>query len=176
MKSTELSFVPITSYKTCKNILFIDSSTYNEDVVIDNPIVEVNTPMGYNVILNYYPKQINKFNSNSFKITKTLNPDNLTSLPSGLYTFTFSICPNDKIKHTVNYFNVCNEVKALASQICCLDTCNDKELFDKIKELIDNLHYVKTFAELCNDVKKAQALYNLTVKEINKLKLKNCGC
>jgi hypothetical protein len=175
MTNTELNFIAVNNYKTCKSIVFIDASDYNPDVEITQAKVIVDTPMGYSCDLSFYPKKINKFNSNSLKITNVTNTNQLTSLPSGLYKFNFSICPNEQIKQTVNYFNVCIELKQLADIVCCLNESEEKEL-THIKKLIENLHYVKTYAEICNDVKKAKKLYDYTVKEINRLSKAGCGC
>jgi len=100
MTNTELNFIAVNNYKTCKSIVFIDASDYNPDVEITQAKVIVDTPMGYSCDLSFYPKKINKFNSNSLKITNVTNTNQLTSLPSGLYKFNFSICPNEQIKQT----------------------------------------------------------------------------
>lgn len=78
-----------------KTIGIADSSTYDPNIIIANPTMEITPPGGYNrVSLPFQPKSINTYNSNLVGITNACDQDQLVNMPDGLYILRYSINPN----------------------------------------------------------------------------------
>lgn len=72
-----------------------DASTYDPDIPIANPSLEVTPPGGFSkVTLPFTPKSINTINSNLAGITIACDYDSLMVMPDGIWTFKYSIKPN----------------------------------------------------------------------------------
>lgn len=155
----ELSF-EILEQKDCNILSLLDTSIYLEDVPITSPIIKIFPPNWDKYIsLPLVRSQIN-----------LIRPSNIRykTFPGGIYSIEISICPNAKVYHKQCYLHICNELK-LISQLAC-DSDNYEELFDIRMKL-------ETAQDMVYDgnVKEGTTLYNIAVKELNKIKQKDCG-
>ncbi len=153
----------------CEYLTIIDTSEYNPDVPIENPILRIELP-NFNkyVDIPYTPKAVNNINSNLLKLTTTK-----CDLPSGVYTITQSICPNDKLSTTYSVLNVCPDMKTLGCALCDVGS-SDPDKYKEFHELLMSLDIAKFLIEKCNNLTDGVELYNITSKKISKLK--DCNC
>lgn len=81
-----------------------DISLYNPDMSITNVSLKVNIPGSD---CDYFPLFMLKgrtfLTSNSFNLTNTTCSGGLQDLPDGIYTFTYSVCPNETVYYTIKY-------------------------------------------------------------------------
>lgn len=110
---TVLSMEPILM-NDCTVISLLDTSTYNPDLPIENAYLEVIPPnfSGY-VQVSYQPQAVNVLNTQNLRLSN-LRVD----LPSGLYTITATIKPNDQLRETFYFLQTCKERQRLTELIC----------------------------------------------------------
>jgi len=151
MKST-LTYT-ILEQCDCNIISFLDTSEYEGDVT--------------NLVLKIFPPDLNSYvniNYNQNAIT-LIKPEIIkhSSLPSGIYTFVQSICPNEDTEVTSCYLHVCKEredIKKLA--------CDDANL-EALSNLLFYLDIAQGIVSECKT--KALEILHIVRKEIEKLKM-----
>ncbi len=81
-----------------------DISLYDNNMSITNVSLKVNIPGS---TCDFFPlfrlKGRTFLTSNSFGLTNTTCSAGLNDLPDGIYTFTYSVCPNASVYYTVKY-------------------------------------------------------------------------
>jgi hypothetical protein len=81
-----------------------DISLYDSNLSITNASLKVNIPGSD---CDFFPiftvKGRTFLTSNSFGITNTFCSTGLNDLQDGIYTFTYSVCPNDTVYYTTKY-------------------------------------------------------------------------
>ena len=156
-----------------KYLMLYDLSVYNTDVPVTNAIYRITLPnFNQYVEVNYTPGTLLNVNSNILKLTDTLDPGALISLPTGLYVIRQSICPNDKLYYEYRYFNIQPDLEYLTQAVC--DKYDDKKALEDLFDIKMQLETAKMLAEGCGKDKQAAALYNVAKKRINYLGL--CSC
>lgn len=156
---TNLDFQIVEDYKDLMSFSIIDKSSYNVDLPIKNPIVEIQLP-NYTTksILYYNPRQVNTVNNFLLGLGES-------ELNSGLWRFRFSINPNTTLFQEVTTLIITPEINKLLRSLCN-DTSNENVL--KIADLKSKLELAKYITETCNE-DKGILLFNETVREINTL-------
>ena len=156
---TNLDFQIVEDYKDLMSFSIIDKSSYNVDLPIKNPIVEIQLP-NYTTksILYYNPRQVNTVNNFLLGLGES-------ELNSGLWRFRFSINPNTTLFQEVTTLIITPEINKLLRSLCN-DTSNENVL--KIADLRSKLELAKYITETCNE-DKGILLFNETVREINTL-------
>lgn len=156
---TNLDFQIVEDYKDLMSFSIIDKSSYNVDLPIKNPIVEIQLP-NYTTksILYYNPRQVNTVNNFLLGLGES-------ELNSGLWRFRFSINPNTTLFQEVTTLIITPEINKLLRSLCN-DTSNENVL--KIADLKSKLELAKYITETCNE-DKGILLFNETVREINAL-------
>lgn len=148
----------------------LDTSVYNSDISIDNPILRITIPNFEKFVdIPYIPNTIIRFNNN------TLFSDKSCNLSSGLYKIVQSVCPNDILQKTHYFFHSAKEYQELAELVCQYRSDNDKVNIEKVWELKMQLDEVQDLATVCACPDKAVSLYNIVVKEIERMK-RDCNC
>lgn len=152
----------------------LDLSVYNTDIPVTNAIYRIELPnFSKYVDVSYTPGSLVNINSNLLRLTNTTKVDGLVNIPAGLYRITQSICPNDKLYHEFNFFNIEPDLMKLAELICESETKSGAD-FERLFILKGRLETSKIMAESCCLEDEAIKLYNTTVKEIQKLKSDCC--
>jgi hypothetical protein len=148
MAKTELNIAFVENNQKCDQIAFIDLSVYNSDIPVKTPIVTILYPdFTIPISLGYTPRSTN--------IVETTCID-------GLYTFEISVCPNDMLKKTFYYFQLCNWYKWLSTELCKYSGNKTK-----INELIDLYKYSLAIKEVSNsEPKKAIIMFNYLKSKI----------
>jgi len=156
---TNLDFQIVEDYKDLMSFSIIDKSSYNVDLPIKNPIVEIQLP-NYTTksILYYNPRQVNTVNNFLLGLGES-------ELNSGLWRFRFSINPNTTLFQEVTTLIITPEINKLLRSLCN-DSSNENVL--KIADLKSKLELAKYVTETCNE-DKGLLLFNETVREINTL-------
>ena len=115
-------------------------------------------------ILRIFPPDFDSYGQIEYNMTGVsfIRPEHIkhSNLPSGLYTFVQSICPNDKTEVKTCYLHVCPE-RCKLSKLACED---DNE---KITDLWFQLEVAQSMVEECPE--KACQLFEEIKKEISKL-------
>lgn len=103
-----------------------DISLYDSNMSITNPSLKVNIPGSD---CDFFPVFMLKgrtfLTSNSFNLTGAYCSEGLQDLPDGIYTFTYSVCPNDAVYYTVKYLRTKsteNQILNLLSSILTVST------------------------------------------------------
>lgn len=158
----------VISDQDCRFFNLVDTSIYNPDLEITNPIYRIVLPnFDKYVEIPYSPNTVTVINSNLLKLTTEPG-----CIPDGLYTITQSICPNDKLYKEFNYFHICTALTNLGNVLCaCI---KDKEKVEKVWELRMGLEDVKQLAQ-CGEIAKAKILYNVISERIS-IEIKSCNC
>jgi hypothetical protein len=151
---TEFDIKFIEDFKDCKTITFIDQTIYNPNIPVTTPVLRVTLPhFNKYVDLDYIPSKVNFVN------TKVLGL-NVGCLNDGIWTFELSICPNDKLKKSFKYFNICNAMSLISTELC---SDSSEENLLRLKDIKDQLQLV----QLMCDEKKAYAMYDMLIKKIH---------
>lgn len=156
---TKLDFQIIEDYKDTMSFSIIDKSSYNTDLPIKNPIVEIQLP-NYTTksVLYYNPRQVNTVNNFLLNLGES-------EINSGLWRFRFSINPNATLYQEIVTLIITPEINKLLKSLCN-DSSNENVL--KIANLKSKLELAKYVTETCNE-DKGLLLFNETVREINTL-------
>ena len=99
MAKHKISGLILEQHCDCSKILYLDTSKYLNFPEPCNNIIQITFPNWD----NYYTIP---YNMNGITILK---PElfNHNSFPSGIYQFIQSVSPNDKVKYSYCYLNIC---------------------------------------------------------------------
>lgn len=170
LKKQELDFeiVPTGNPKT---IVFVDSSDYFESP--DRPLLQV-FPPGHNryFVVNIMPGKVNTLNSSIIGLAPVLHTSSLVDLADGVWTFTYMICPYDKVFITKYYLRTTTLDQKLNQVFDYADCDCEFERNEKFKnEIVDIILLVeKAKANAAKgEVSKASEAYQKASKRVNKL-------
>jgi hypothetical protein len=121
----------ISDFKVDTSMVFVDLSLYNDLLPITEPTLSVIPPYSENPIQLFYNAK-----GNTVITSITLDrSDKLEHIPCGLYKFTQSICPNDKLKYSFWYVHL-GLVKQKIAKLYCEGNVKDAhDLSDKVDAL-----------------------------------------
>lgn len=145
----------------------IDWSDYDKKMSITNRVMKVNVPGEEVFKLVPFPQgESISYSSKSLKISKTIEP-----LPDGLFTFTYSICPNERKFVIVNHFRTValeNTVMGVLAKV--MGTCRGEgDVLNALVTCLLNIRSLKSNSIDEFNVDKAYDLYAQTEKLINNL-------
>ena len=157
MAKHKISGLILEQHCNCDKMLYLDTSEYLTFPEPCNNILQITFPNWD----NYYTIP---YNMNAITILK---PElfNHNSFPSGIYEIIQSVSPNDIIKHSFCYLNICCELQRiikLSSDIC------DEDLL----ETLFNLRFQFITAQdliYAGYNQQGIELYNVSVKQLDKL-------
>lgn len=158
--------------KDTKFLTFTDLSVYNTDIEVTNPILRIVIP-NFNryVDISYTPSTVMNINSNLLYLSAVNTVDQLLDLPSGLYTITQSICPNDKVYYTYHFLNITPELHAIAQSVCCHS--NYPRVIEELWQIKCNFEVAKILAESCASPEEGVTLFNIACDQLQNLR---CSC
>lgn len=147
----------------CDIITFLDTSKYIDAVgiIIENPMLQIFPP-------NWDKYFSIKYNTNAVTL---IRPEHINhnTLPSGVYHFIQSICPNDKLKNEFCYLNICKELNRISKLAC--EYLEDDESLEKLFEIKMSLEVAQDLVGY-GEVHKGTNLYNTAVKMLSILENK----
>lgn len=165
MNTTQLNMI-VYDNPDPKVIYLQDTSTYNPDLEVTCPRLEI-TPPNYTTryIIEYPTLSLIPINSNALGWTTTNSYEVLSDLPDGLWKFVQSVAPNDKIYRSYNYFRITNLKSAILDKLNEKLTdnpdCNNDNLFyQEIFMMVNMLESAKYMAEQCDKTAQAVIIYN----------------
>lgn len=162
------------------NTTFIDvfdRTVYNSRIPVENAVLKVEVPGKSDFVLPRFTRgDLNTYTTRSLKFYK--NVKETFELPDGIYTFTYSVCPNELLYCKVIHFRTANLQKKLNELIVqsLLNTCDEQytDQFFATKMINQNklttvkfiIDAVKIYAKKGN-LKQATDLYNRATKIID---------
>jgi hypothetical protein len=151
--ASELTYT-ILEQCDCNIIAVLDTSKYEGDIT--NPVLRV------------FPPDLNQYVNLQYNQSATtlIRPEliKFSSLPSGIYKFVQSICPNEDTEVESCYLQVCKEREDIKKLIC-----DDKDI-EELTELLYILDIAQGVVSECPN--KATELLNIVRQGI--IKLKTC--
>lgn len=118
-----------------KYIHVIDKSVYHDRVPIENPVLKVQMPGKNSYVLpRFSVGEDNVYTTRSLKYYK--DTKTLFDLPDGIYTFTYSICPNESLYVKIYHLRTAVLENKLDNYI--LENLNSCELIIDAGNGIDN--------------------------------------
>lgn len=158
--------IDIVSNYDCKILSILDTSYYNNQLPILDPLLII-TPPGFKngYSFSYVPNQKNSFSAYDLGLVNATNNETLPNLPDGVYKITQQICPHDQLYNTYYHMRVCNLLNLYYTQFCkIINFCNYEN--KEIKYLIEKLNKIKFFidaskysSDYCLDIEKAMCFY-----------------
>lgn len=145
----------------------IDWSVYDTKLPVTNRVMKVNVP-GHNTsrIITFSQSGSNTYSSKSLKLSKQIEV-----LPDGLWTFTYSVCPNEKKFTVYNHFRtveLTNKLMSLIAKPNDFSSAN-RELPEACMECLLMIKSLKTNTLDRYNLNKAYDLYNDTDRIITYL-------
>lgn len=164
-----------------KNIFVQDVSTYNPDVEVENPLMEI-TPPNYSTIYKViYPiESIIPINSNTLGLTNTDEYSELLNIQDGLWTFKLSVKPNDCLYETFYHFRIVNlkkKIMCYVSEQMDLSNLNcdlNDSWYQDIFNLLQLLDAAKYLAENCGKCNEAKIIYNQVSNQAKRFTCTDC--
>lgn len=159
----------------CKTLSIMDTSYY--PVTPEAPTLVIEVPGFKQIQFPFEVGRVNIFNSYSLALSSKNTISSLLDLPDGLYTFTYSVCPNDQLYVVKYHLRTCKlEYKfaqnfAKTVNVCEVDSKFMREL-QKIEVLIEG---AKANAKICN-TDKAVELYKKAKELLDRLDSSCCNC
>lgn len=149
MSKTTFSIEFINNIDNCSQISFTDLSSYNPDVEIQTPIIKILYP-DFQIAesLIYTPRSIN-----------------IIQVPTGdgLYTLELSVCPNNKIKKVFYYFQLCQAMNTIKTQLC-----KYSGNLEKVNKIMDIYKYaLATQMVAITEPEKAKVMYKYIQSQLN---------
>jgi hypothetical protein len=176
MPNLDLNIIPTHNIKT---IGVADASTYETNLIITSPTLEITPPGFPKISIPFVARSVNIFNSNNLGISNCTNEDLLHILPDGIYKLKYSIQPSLSNYVEKSFFRVdalkCKYMKAFLSidmdcSNCSANMKNSKKTISKVRLLIDG---VLASANECDEV-SAMKKYKQASKLLDSFK--NCNC
>lgn len=103
----------------CRILKITDISIYDSEMDVTNRVLKINIPGNNNCdYLPPFPKSGTGFySSNTFGITAASCGEGLISLPDGIYTITYSVCPNEQVFTTEKVLRTCTTRCLILNQL-----------------------------------------------------------
>lgn len=102
----------------CRVLKINDISIYDPDVPITNVVLKINIPGNTCDFLPAFPLNgTGWYTTNTFGITQASCGDGLLTLPDGIYTVTYSVCPNEEVYTTETFLRDCQTRCIILSQL-----------------------------------------------------------
>lgn len=182
MIKTELS-LEVSDNSTLKVVRVFDTSSYCEDEVVDNYLIEVLPPLKSTWVNFHVAKYFSLvLNSSNLQYRKVDNVGALSDLPDGIYELKQSFRPN--INTVVHFYHfrtteLKHKLKTAWDKLNC-DECKITRAEyilnrDRLREIDEFLLGAKYRTEDCLDKKRGKELYDFAVRLLNQYN-NECQC
>jgi hypothetical protein len=163
-------------------IRVVDTSTYDENVPVDCPQLEITAP-GFTEAILLTPGSDFAVNYTAcdLGIQATNCGTTRNNLPDGVYVIKYSVSPNDIVYVEYNHLRTTEALNKINSILCCLDVpgCEPlapmKEKLKEVQLLSVMLKAAKAKVEYCHNPKEGMAIYTYVLERLTKLAC-GCGC
>lgn len=160
----------------------IDTSTYNDNVPLDCPKLQITAP-GFTTAVELQPGTDFSVNYTACDLDLQLTNCDTTrnAIPDGVYVVRYSVAPNDTVYVEYNHLRITQALNKINNILCCLDVPNCEPLppmKDKLKEvqlLWTMLQAAKAKVEYCHTPQHGMDIYNYVSAKLTKLAC-GCGC
>lgn len=147
-------------------IRIIDWSDYDTRMAVTNRVLKVEAPGEESFKLITLPQAGSiSLTSKSLKLSKEL-----IALNDGLWVFTYSICPNERLYNKVYHFRTValhNKIMGFAAKVMCSQT--DKEVLMCLVNCLCSIHALKANSINEYNIQKAYDLYKETERAFGNL-------
>jgi len=92
----------------CRVLEIQNISLWDANLPITNTVLKINLPnIDCDYIVPFPISGKGYYTTNTFGITNASCGQDLLNLPDGIYTITYSVCPNDQVFTTTSFLRVC---------------------------------------------------------------------
>ena len=160
----------------------IDTSTYNDNVPVECPKLEITGP-GYisPTVLDPGTDFSINYTAGDLGLQLTNCDSSRNALPDGVYVVRYSVAPNDVVYVEYNHLRITQALNQINELLCCLDVPNcepQTPIANKLREvqlLWTMLQAAKARVEYCHKPIEGMAMYTYVVGKLRKLAC-GCGC
>ena len=160
----------------------IDTSTYNDNVPVECPKLEITAP-GFTMASVI--ESGTDFSLNLTACDLALQTTNCASyrnnLQDGVYVVRYSVAPNETVYVEYNHLRITDALNKINSILCCLDvpgcepTAPMKEKLKEVQLLWTMLQAAKSKVEYCHSPQQGMDIYKYVTTRLTKLAC-GCGC
>lgn len=177
MADLNLDILVLPTYNT-KTLGVADISTYPDSPPVQSPTIEITIPGFGLVSLPFTPNEFNVFNSGILEITEA--GEDLTPIPDGLYTLTYSVTPAYENYVTKTIMRVDSLQEEFDKTFMRLDMMEcDLAIKKQAKEELSSIYVLIGGAIAAANncaIDTANKLYLQASKQLSYLNKRNCGC
>lgn len=177
MADLNLDILVIPTYNT-KTLAVADISTYPDTPPVQAPTIEITIPGFGLVSIPFTPEEFNVFNSGILEITEV--GEDLTPIPDGLYTLTYSVTPAFENFVTKTIMRVDQLQEEFDKSFMKLDMMEcDGAIKKQSKVELNSIYFlIQGSVAAANNcaVDVANKLYLQASKQLSYLNKRNCGC
>lgn len=177
MADLRLDILVINTFNS-KTLGIADTSTYPDSPPIQSPTIEITVP-GFDVVsLPFVPNDFNVFNSTSLGLTTS--EDDLSPIPDGIYTLSYSVSPAYQNYVTKNIMRVDQLQQKFDEAFMRLDMMEcDKAIKTQSKVEFSSVYFlIQGAIAAANNcaIDTANKLYLQASKMLSHITKDNCGC
>jgi hypothetical protein len=177
MADLNLDILVIPTYNT-KTLAIADISTYPDSPPVQAPTIEITIPGFGLVSIPFVPTEFNVFNSGTLEITGV--GEDLTPIPDGLYTLTYSVTPAYENYVTKTIMRVDQLQERFDEAFMKLDMMEcDMAIKKQSKVELSSIYFLISgsiaAANNCA-IDAANKLYLQASKQLTNFTKRNCGC
>lgn len=177
MADLNLDILVIPTYNT-KTLGIADISTYPDSPPVQSPTIEITIPGFGLVSIPFVPNDFNVFNSTILEITSV--GDDLTPIPDGVYTLTYSVTPAFENFVTKTIIRVEQLQEKFDEAFMKLDMMEcDLAIKKQSKVELNTIYFlIQGAIAAANNcaVDVANKLYLQASKQLDYFIKRNCGC
>jgi hypothetical protein len=174
-------YLDIPETSNPKTIRVLDSSLYNEDINISCSRLEITPPgFDYPIVIEVTPYFNLALNTSTLGLEKVSKYSDLSDLPDGVYTFRYSIAPNDKVWVEYEYLRTQQLSNRYLTQYCKAKLSNldpNRDQNKKLRQILDIRQMIdaaKAEVEFCGNRDKGLEIYDFAAKNLSRLETGGC--
>lgn len=160
----------------------VDTSTYNDNVPIDCPKLEITAP-GFTTAVALEPgiDFATNYTACDLKLQLSNCDTSRSDIPDGVYVVRYSVAPNDIVYVEYNHLRTTQALNYINNILCCLDVPNCepqgpiKTKLQEVQLLTTMLKAAKAKVEYCHKPSEGMAIYTYVMTKLKKLAC-GCGC
>ncbi len=177
MADLNLDILVIPTYNS-KTLGIADISTYPDSPAVQSPTIEITIPGFGLVSIPFVPEDFNVFTSASLELTEV--GEDITPIPDGIYTLTYSVTPayENYVTKTIQRVEQLQEKFDEAFMKLDMMEC-DMAIKKQSKVELNTIYFlIQGSIAAANNcaVDVSNKLYQQAAKQLNYFIKRNCGC